>query len=126
LAPLPLPFGRWVLERDFADASVVGGDVVRSKNELKVEELLLPLPIAGACGSSLPSLLEVLPEEWCVSLVWKDALERRRKLKSFRNEGITLLQLCVAVKRWWSVGNLISTPPVSWVLGVRKLSLRRV
>lgn len=86
--PFPFVLGKWLLDRDLADANVVGGDVVRSKNELKVEELLLPLLVACDCGSSMPSLLEVLPEEWWVSDVWIDALERLRRLKSFKNEGI--------------------------------------
>jgi hypothetical protein len=87
--PFPFVLGRLLFERDFAEVNVVGGDVVRSKKELKVEVLLLPLLPARSCGSSFPSLLEVLPEECCVSAVWMEALERRRKLKSLRNEGIT-------------------------------------
>lgn len=60
---LPLPrLGRWLLDRDFCDESVVGGECL-SKNELNVEDDLF------CRTSSLVSLLEVLPEELLVSFV---------------------------------------------------------
>lgn len=66
---------------------MVGGEAL-SKNELSVDELLLPLLWDCDCGSSLPSLLE-LPEESCVFLsLVNEAFERRRNWKSLRKEGI--------------------------------------
>ena len=73
------------LERN--DDSVDGGEVLSfsclSAYELSVSDDWF------AGGSSLPaSLLEVLPDELAVSVVLKDVLERRRMLRSLRNEGI--------------------------------------
>lgn len=87
----PLLFGlaRLVCDLDLEEEeSVVGGEVL-SKNELKVEELLLPLLLACDCGSSLPSLLELPEESWVLFLsLVNEALERRRNWKSLRKEGI--------------------------------------
>lgn len=70
---------------------VVGGDVL-SNHELKVDELLFPLLARCDLGSSLPSLLEeeLWSEVWVllVVVVVKDAFDRRRRLRSFRKEGI--------------------------------------
>jgi hypothetical protein len=96
LAPLPFIEGRWLLESDFPDdARVVGGDVL-SNHELSVEELLFPLFVCCDRCSSLPSLLE--EEFWSevvvfavvfeVLAVLKEAFERRRKLRSFKKEGM--------------------------------------
>jgi len=85
----PLLFGlaRFVCDLDLEDV-VVGGEFL-SKNELKVEELLLPLLLACDCGSSIPSLLE-FPDESRVSFLSlaNEAFERRRNWKSLRKEGI--------------------------------------
>lgn len=89
------------------DARVVGGDVL-SNHELSVEELLFPLFVCCDRCSSLPSLLE--EEFWSEVVVFafvfvfefedlavlKEAFERRRKLRSFRKEGMAVL-LCY----WW-------------------------
>ena len=108
LEPLPFIEGRWLLECDFPDdARVVGGDVL-SNHELSVEELLFPLFVCCDRCSSLPSLLE--EEFWSEVVVFaflfvfefedlavlKEAFERRRKLRSFRKEGMAVL-LCY----WW-------------------------
>jgi len=68
-----------------------------------VEELLFPLFVCCDRCSSLPSLLE--EEFWSevfvfeVLAVLKEAFERRRKLRSFRKEGMAdvLSALCY----WW-------------------------
>lgn len=83
-ASLVLPFrlGRLLLDLDFCEERVVGGDD-RSSHELSVDDDLLT---CGRSGPS-PSLLEVLPEwEPSVSLVRKLALERRRML--LRKDGM--------------------------------------
>ena len=81
---LPLRLGRLLLDLDFCDERVVGGED-RSSHELSVDEDLLT---CGRSGAS-PSLLEVLPEwEPSVWLVRKLVLERRRRLRSLRKEGI--------------------------------------
>lgn len=54
---LPLRLGRLLLDFDFCEDSVVGGED-RSSHEARVEEDLLT---CGRSGAS-PSLLEVLPE----------------------------------------------------------------
>ena len=106
--PLPFIDGKWLLESDLPDeARVVGGEDL-SNHELSVDELLFPLVVCCERCSSLPSLLE--EEFWSEVVVFafvfvfefedlavlKEAFERRRKLRSFRKEGMAVL-LCY----WW-------------------------
>ena len=84
--------GRWLLESDLPDEPrVVGGDDL-SNHELSVDELLFPLVVCCERCSSLPSLLEeeLWSEEGLFAevLVLKEAFDRRRRLRSFRKEGI--------------------------------------
>jgi hypothetical protein len=73
-----------------------------------VEELLFPLFVCCDRCSSLPSLLE--EEFWSevvvvvfafeVFAVLKEAFERRRKLRSFKKDGMAVL--LSALCYWWS------------------------
>lgn len=87
-----------------------------SNHELSVEELLFPLFVCCDRCSSLPSLLE--EEFWSEAVVFvfvfvfdvlavlKEAFERRRKLRSFKNEGMAVLlsALCYWWRRFRGVG----------------------
>lgn len=78
-----------------------------SNHELSVEELLFPLFVCCDRCSSLPSLLE--EEFWSEVFVFvfvfevlevlKEAFERRRKLRSFKNEGMAVF--LSASCYWW-------------------------
>lgn len=92
---LPLRLGKLLLDLDFCEESVVGGEDL-SSHELNVEEDLFG---RGRSGAS-PSLLDVLPD--CepsvpvpfVPLVLKLFLERRRMLRSLRKDGIGAEGVC--------------------------------
>ena len=81
LEPLPFPFpaGRCGLDLEGFEERGTSGDCL-SRDELRVDEDLL------GSGSSAPSWLRLFPE---LSAVLNEALERRRMLRSRRNEGIT-------------------------------------
>lgn len=83
--------GRYVLDFDLPEDSVVGGEDLSSQ-ELSVEVDLFFVTLGRSAASS-PSLLE-LPDDPppavdSVPPMLKDALDLLRMLKSLRNEGIT-------------------------------------
>jgi hypothetical protein len=103
-APLPFKEGRWLVEFDLPDeARVVGGDGF-SNHELSVDELLFPLLVCCERCSSFPSLLE--EEFWSevrllvLLVVLKEAFDRRRRLRSLRNEGIAVVEEEEGVSEW--------------------------
>lgn len=88
--PLPLvtSAGRLPVERleVFCEEGVVGEEDL-SNHELRVEEDLLRFCEGSVVTSTSPSLLE-LPEEGLLSVFLNEAAERRRRVRSLRNEGI--------------------------------------